>query len=89
MALKISLVAGSGMIKMIKNSDPTIVKPSSSLQYELRNSTLTIFEKKGEDTLYLCSEQSNNIQDSANVTLASDAAVEAYLDPIIGVVKTV
>jgi len=87
MALKISLVAATGMILLEKTATPEIRRPSQGLFYQLINSTLLIYERNGN--FLLTSEASNNIQDIGGATLASDAAVRAYLDPIIGVQKTV
>jgi len=87
MALKISLVAATGMILLEKTATPEIRRPSQGLFYQLLNSTVTIYERNGN--FLLTSEASNNIQDIGGATLASDAAVRAYLDTIIGVQKTV
>jgi hypothetical protein len=92
MALKITLIAGSGMIQLEKNAEAAIIKASSGLTYTLFNSTLQIHQTEAYGTagaVMLASELSNDIQDSGGATLASDALVRAYLNPIIGVVKTV
>jgi len=87
MALKISLVAATGMILLEKTATPEIRRPSQGLFYQLLNGTVTIYSS--EDNQFLTSEASNDIQDIGGATLASDAAVRAYLDTIIGVQKTV
>lgn len=87
MALKISLVAATGMILLEKTATPEIRRPSQGLFYQLINSTLLIYERNGN--FLLASEINTAIQDSAGATLASDVAIRTYLDAIIGVQKTV
>lgn len=89
MALQIILVTGTGMITLGKDSDPIITRPSKELMYDIKGSTLNVFEKMGNKYQILASEIVTDIQNGVPATLANEAAVRAYLDPIIGVVKTV
>ena len=87
MALKITLVAATGMILLEKTGILPIRRPSQGLFYDLMNSTLLIYQM--EDNQLLSSEINTDIQDSAGATLANDTAIKTYLDAIIGVQKTV
>jgi len=89
MALKITLIAATGTIQLEKDALPAIIRPSQDLIFTLHNSNLQIHEKHGKSYVFLASEVSSDIQDSGAATLANDAAVIAYLAPIIGVQKTV
>ncbi len=89
MALQIILVAGSGMITWSKDGGALGTRPSQDLFYNIQGTTLKLYEKKGDRNQFLESEIVTDIQNQVPATLLDEAAVRAYLDPIIGVQKTV
>jgi len=91
MALKITLVAGSGMIVLEKDALPKLTRPSQNLMYDIQGATLSIYEKRGGAPTYifLSSGIVADVENSGGTALLNETAVRAYLDPIIGVQKTV
>ena len=78
MALKISLNGGNVVAVA---AGGTYYIPTHAASFSLSNSTLTLFNNGTAVTF----EASNDIQDKDDVTLASDAAVVAYLRQFVGV----
>lgn len=85
MALKITLVAATGMLVLEKDSNAAIRRPSQNLFYDLQNSTLVIYEKNGNLNQVLASEANTAIQNSSAVTLLTDTDIRVYLDSILGI----
>lgn len=79
MALQIDLNGAN--IVAVKGSD-TYYIPSHVASFTLSNSTLTLFEGNRNTVVF---EASNDIQDKDGATLASDAAVIAYLTQFVGI----
>jgi hypothetical protein len=82
--MKIELI---GATIYITKGSLLITRPSSMLFYDLQNSQLNIHNQYTGD--FIIGHASNDIQNNLDATLGSDVLVRAYLDTIIGVVKTV
>jgi hypothetical protein len=82
MALKIYLQGQNVHLeKTVTLPVGTFVQPMADLSYSITNSMISI---RSKELGQLCFELSNNIQDIDDATLASDAAVHAYLGQFIG-----
>ena len=91
MALKVYLTAATGMLNFQKDSDPIVSIPSQNCFYVVQGTDFAFFRsdlKKGSGYLY--AEPLTTIQNAAGAAYgATETAVRAALDPIIGVIKTV
>ena len=82
--MKVELI---GATLHITKGTQLITRPSSMLFYDLQNGQLGFYNQ--HDGAFIISHESDDIQDNLDATLLTDALVRAYLDPIVGVVKTV
>ena len=91
MALRVYLTAATGMLNLKKDSDPVFTIPSQHVIYDYDGASFKFYRKdlkKGSGFMY--GDLAGNIQDSGGIGVGpGEAAVRAYLDPIIGVQKTV